>query len=323
MSESQSLLDPWMNHTQPLFFQRLGLLSPEDRWDVLCKLHAGEMIAGEDSDFQVGLRAHFRERLALSPLNDPTRLDELAKRCVGNAMLRPLHTTMLMSAVAAGHPLDAMVDFDGLEPLRRAVAEHGSAIVLPVHARAIEAGVFAIARRLPTTLVVSQTAGVPDDPSIFDAVIGSTDLQTLRAPSPSVLIRCVKAAKRGRVLVLPPEFTSNENDLVTPFEVGGREVGVPHAYVELARRLRLPLLPLLFEQQEGRTYGFWFDGPFSADDMVGDVPAAVHSVFAMVEHVMSSDPTEWEGWYMFDRLIADGERARATAADESAVLVST
>lgn len=310
----ESLVDPWRAYQHPLFYQRVGLLNPADRWDVLTTLRSAEIASPESRPVWERLLPHFRERLALSPMHAVDELDELAVRAVGHALNRNLHTTAIIAALAAGTPIDAVVDVSTSATLRSAVAARGSAIVLPVHARAIEAGVFALSRVMPTTLVVSQTAGIPDDTTPFEDLVGPTDLQVLRAPDNRVLVRCVKAARSGRVLVLPPEFTSNDHDMVIPYELAGRQIGVPSAYVELARRLDLPLVPMLFEQGADSGYQWILDGPFEPDDLTGGVPTVIGRVFAMVEAVLSEDPTEWEGWYMFDRMIADGERLAMTPA---------
>ncbi len=304
-----SLVDPWRSFEQPLLFKRLGLLSLEKRWEVLTAFRNAELATPEVRAFHDELADHFRARLLLSPIVDREHIDEAAEKAVHHAQTRNLHTAMVYAQMAAGKDLGDLMHLADLDPLRQAVAQHGSAIVLPIHAKAIEAGVYSISTQMPSTLVVSQTAGIPDTTTLFDDLVGPVDLNIHRAPNSSVLIRCVKAAKSGRVLILPPEFTSNENDLVLRYEVAGREVGVPYAYVELARRLKIPLLPMLFEQQDDCTYRWQFLGPYDAEDEVDGVPAAIEAVFSMVQTIFEQDPTEWEGWYMFDRMIADGERA--------------
>ena len=317
-----SLVDPWLCFQQPMLFHRLGLLDLESRWRILNEIRDAEMATPEEQAFASMLAHHFGERLRLSPLLDNLDVDATARRAVWHAQRRTLHLASIFAGFASGQTLDQMVDLSGVDRIQAAVAEYGSAIVLPVHARAIEAAVIVLGRLMPTTLTVSQTAGVPDGPNDFSDLLGPIDVDVLRAPNPNVLVRCVKAVKAGRILVLPPEFTSNQHDRVMRLEVAGRGVGVPCAYVELADRLRIPMFALLMERALDHVYEFEISGPHFASDETNGVPDAISAVFSMVRRVLSEDLAEWEGWYMFDRLIADGERLEHESASDQPASVA-
>ncbi len=317
INSTRSIIDPWYCYEQALLFARLGLVHRADRWAVLETIRDAELGTIEASLLDQ-YRGQLAKGMALAPMLQGRDLDELSARCVANVFKRNLHTTSILAELAAGHPIEEIVMMESLGPLRDLVSDSGSVAILPVHAGAIEAGIVALSRCLPLTMLVSQGANVPDVvDSRYTDLLGPLDLEILRAPSTDVLLKCVKAVRRRRCVVFPPEFTSKDSDSVVPLEVAGRVVGVPDGYVRFAHRMRIPLMVVTFEQRPDYRYQFALRGPFSAGDTAdggeGCVPAAVEGVFSVVAEILASRPDDWEGWWMFDRMVADGERLRLPA----------
>lgn len=301
-----SALNPWDDTSMPLL-ERLGQGDPLEALESIRSLRTEEALMDESVDSIVEFVS---DRLRLVPRLAGDSIDDLARRFALNMLVRNLYTSHLVATKLATSDISQVVDLASFELILEA-GSWGSAVVLPIHAGAIEAFVMVLSSLAPVTAVISQGSGVPDRPTpVQKERWPELDFNVVRAPSPSALLEAAAAAESGRILVIPPEFTSKHNDLVVDIDFQGMRVGVPSGYNEFARRLRLPMIPCHF-RWDGSKYRLETAGPVAAHEQEGAIPRSVSRVFDLVNRALEDDVADWEGWFMLDRMILDSEFARS------------
>lgn len=297
-----SLIDPWAP-TSYEFFEVLGFLDRQERYDVLDRIRSAELM--RDSEAVEARTTMIEAQMRLSPLVPPDQCRDAAYQSAVRALKRSVHTANIMSQSIVDKDVTEMVDVDSFAPILEA-AKLGPTVVLPIHCGAIEAFVMILSAFVPVTLIVSHGSGVPTEIVAEHRVaVPNIDLEILRAPGPRVLVQALRAARSGRVLVFPPEFTSKRHDVVVRYRAAGVDVAVPSGYAQFAERLNAPMFPVLFTPTPEMTYQVKTPGAVDPTEKVDGVSRGIVEVFNLVDEVLADDLVDWEGWQVLGTMKSD------------------
>lgn len=159
------------------------------------------------------------------------------------------------NAVDAGE-LAATVEFEDAGGLEAHLAGGRGAILLGMHAGNVFALLAALARRgLPISVIAYQSRKLPD--RFFENMLAGTGIQTIQArPEFAAFYELNRAVKRGRAAFIPMDQIHKNGGVEACFL--GKRVTMPGGPAALARKLGVPIFPVMLESVESGRPGWRF-----------------------------------------------------------------
>lgn len=192
---------------------------------------------------------HLRLRKQVTRLLDLQPGDGSAQRILQQAYRVNDRAVLEVVALASGAvTADALADsvqVSGLEGLTARLDSGKGAVLLGMHMGNVFALLIELARReVPVSVIAYQSRKLPD--RFFETMLSGTGIQTIQArPGFAALYELNKALKRGRSAFIPIDQIDKEGGVEVPFL--GKCVPMPAGAASLARKLDVPVLPVLLE----------------------------------------------------------------------------
>jgi lauroyl/myristoyl acyltransferase len=298
--EFRSVFDLWSFGEQVRLRSALQALAPYDAYRLMLELRDAEVQAYESAVMREVFEK-VRPKLDLAPeLSMYHDLDEVAWQHARYFLIRFLDAAYLSLYIHDSAKVAQLISFRGLERLHAAREARGGVVLLPLHLGPCEVSIPLLAGLLPLSTVVADRF-----PSFDELLPADLDLEVLRVPDVTVLVRCLRALSKGRTLAIFPEFSGgvDQPEYVVPFL--GARLRVPSGYAAIAQRKALPMVPYTFREDGQGRFEFDFLEPISVADGEEGLVAALADVFGAIEHAVVADrPGEWELWSNFDLLLA-------------------
>ncbi|NUR58807.1 MAG: hypothetical protein HOV87_09040 [Catenulispora sp.] len=215
-------------------------------------------------------------------------------------LTRGVHWVYTTACKSVPDLADQIVAYEGREKVQRALAA-GPVILAAFHFGPSEFLVGGVASRVaPVTVVVSDQERRPTRANRWVMrSAASADIESVQNGSIGVLLRCLRALRAGRAVMIFPELsfsTGPEPRLALSF--GGRTINVPIGIGVLAAKSGATVLPCHVESPAPGRYRYVFGDP------IGPGPGLLAELFGYCEALIKSGlAPEWEFWPHVDRLL--------------------
>ena len=307
-----SALDFWELPRFQSLLESLSLLPPERTWEILHEIRDAELEAFEADDL-AGYEAHGRAALNAAPLVAVEHdLDDVAEEFARFMQKRHFDCVFLM--VYAARMLSdpdfaaTLCPARGFEHLE-AVVSSGGGIVLPMHMGPYAGIVPLLAFYRPVTTILE--AAAEDQFRLIESMyLPTLDIERIGMPDRRVLLKLLRALRRGRLVCMFPEFSWGYDQPQRRTDLLGATIEAPEGPQRLAQHTGLPLLPCRIVARGAARFELSFSPPIVVGPGEEGLDVAVRETFAFVESAVLADPDQWQGWDFFSELLpSDHERA--------------
>lgn len=278
----------------------LGYLPTDQLFEVLRTLCLHENVLLHPERAALMEQAARRGIANFPDLAAATDLDAFAQAHTLFKLTRGVHWVYTTACKSSPGVLDRIITLEGRERAERALAK-GPVILAPFHFGPSEFLVGGLAQRIaPVTVVVSDQERRPSRANrwVMRADAGA-DIESVQNGSLEVLLRCLRALRAGRAVVIFPELSFNDSPeprLAIPF--GGTTIYVPLGIATLAAKSGAMVLPCHVESPDPGRYRYVIGEPIAPGP---ELPA---ELFGYCENLLRGGlAPEWEFWPHVERLV--------------------
>lgn len=278
----------------------LGYLAPDPLFEVLrtlCLNEVGLIYPQRAALLEQAARRGIAEFPDLAAAMD---VNAFAGAFAEFKLTRSVHWVYTTACKSVPDLLGQLTAYEGRERLERALAS-GPVILAAFHFGPSEFLVGGIASQMaPVTVVVSDQERRPT--RVNRLVMRSAavaDIESVQNGSVGVLLRCLRALRTGRAVMIFPELSfsnSPEPRLAIPF--GGKTIYVPVGIAILAAKSGATVLPCHIESPTPGRYRHVIGEPIApGPDLIADL-------FRYCENLIRGGLAhQWEFWPHVDRLL--------------------
>jgi len=227
-------------------------------------------------------------------------IEEFARAHTMFKLTRGVHWVYTTACKSTPGALERIMTMEGRERAESALAK-GPVILAPFHFGPSEFLVGGLAHRVaPVTVVVSDQERRPSRANRRVMRADATaDIESVQNGSLEVLLRCLRALRTGRAVVIFPELSFNDSPeprLAIPF--GGTTIHVPIGIAILAAKSGAAVLPCHVESPAPGRYRYMIGEPIAPG------PDLLAELFGYCENLLRGGlAPEWEFWPHVERLL--------------------
>jgi len=288
--------------------ESLSLLDPDEVYGFLDRLRTLEVERHERDQLEA-LRRDVAAAMRRAPLlMAAVDVTEAAEQTAWLLLKRNVDFIFLASFSRDTSALVDRIHLEGFDVLD-AARKDGPVIVAGFHVGPNEVGIGTLAvSGYPLTLVSSFP---PDRPSpsylpMLGSATSGMDMEVVSSADPRVLLQCVRALRRERVLMIFPEFAFEGARRYYKVSFMGADVGVPTSIGDLAHRTGARIVVCHVRATGHGRYGC-FVGPVVELSPEGPQGTTQRLFRAAERLILDRNPGEWELWPFYSRMLDLGQ----------------
>jgi lauroyl/myristoyl acyltransferase len=286
----------------------LSVFPPEELRALLVRLGEAELAQGRRPAIAPA-RDRVVANLRLAPALEGRDIEGLAQANVDWLNERTVDVAFLSAYSSDLQLLAQLVDLKALQPI---VAEHArgnTVMVAGFHVGSSEIAIGALAAvGLPLTVLSSFPMDRPG-PSYLDFLgnlLPNLDLEFLNTASRSTMLKSVRRLRRGRVVIVYPEWAFGFKELPHSFVVPfmGTEVRVPAGLGELVAHSDAAVFGCAICSLAGARFGFETRRLKEAGATQTPAEITARAMAFLEGLLLERGPERWELWHLFERMLA-------------------